>query len=361
MSSTIWLLLYLAPLLGLTAAVFAWLGWKWRGDDAAKATGTTDNVARLAEAQEIREALEAGSTSAESTAVTATDEINQLREETARELRSLRDELAAAQNATRLSEENAAKSGEAARALEEEASRLLQDLETLRAERNQANADLQAARAELAQLRTQAPTPSIPSESAPEPAQEDVPAVVKPKRKRPTAAKPRTPAKPAGVSLLDKVSSLVGQLAEHQSSVAALTQERDDWQRRVVKLESATPADPAGAALARRSLSDSNERLSTATAEIDRLQNQARVLHQAREQSSALKGESDDLTKIKGIKKVISEQLHAHGIHTWKQIALWNDDELRAFSELLAFKNRAVREKWKEQARALHEAAHGPL
>ena len=37
------------------------------------------------------------------------------------------------------------------------------------------------------------------------------------------------------------------------------------------------------------------------------------------------------------------------------------EEELRGFSELLAFKNRAVREKWREQARALHEAAHGPL
>ena len=33
----------------------------------------------------------------------------------------------------------------------------------------------------------------------------------------------------------------------------------------------------------------------------------------------------------------------------------------KAFSELLAFKNRASRDNWREQARQLHEATHGPL
>ena len=61
----------------------------------------------------------------------------------------------------------------------------------------------------------------------------------------------------------------------------------------------------------------------------------------------------DDLTKIKGIKGVLSDQLHALGIRTWKQIAEWNDDDLRAFSELLAFKNRAARDHWQEQAKLL--------
>ena len=36
MSSLLWLLLYLAPLLGLTAALFAWFGWQWRGSDMQK-------------------------------------------------------------------------------------------------------------------------------------------------------------------------------------------------------------------------------------------------------------------------------------------------------------------------------------
>ena len=50
---------------------------------------------------------------------------------------------------------------------------------------------------------------------------------------------------------------------------------------------------------------------------------------------------------------MLSDQLHALGIRTWRQIAEWNDDDLRAFSELLAFKNRATRDHWQEQARLL--------
>jgi predicted flap endonuclease-1-like 5' DNA nuclease len=110
------------------------------------------------------------------------------------------------------------------------------------------------------------------------------------------------------------------------------------------------------------SLADSETRLQSTAQEIERLKNQARVLQRVTENAAALAGTpDDDLTRIKGIKNVISEKLRAHGIRTWRQIAQWNDEELSAFSEILAFKNRATREQWKEQARALHEAAHGPL
>ncbi len=96
--------------------------------------------------------------------------------------------------------------------------------------------------------------------------------------------------------------------------------------------------------------------------EIQRLENQTRVLLRVEKAAPELaEVPDDDLTQIKGIKGVISEQLRAHGIRTWKQIALWDESEQRAFSELLAFKNRASREQWQEQARALHEAAHGLL
>ena len=109
-------------------------------------------------------------------------------------------------------------------------------------------------------------------------------------------------------------------------------------------------------------MTDSEKRLHETTTEIDRLQKQRLVLRRAEEKAAALAAvPDDDLTQIKGIKKVINEQLHVHGIRTWRQIALWDEEELRVFSELQAFKNRASREKWQEQARALHEAAHGPL
>lgn len=170
--------------------------------------------------------------------------------------------------------------------------------------------------------------------------------------------KPRTTKKKAATSTAhnaqEKLAQIETALAPQLAVLAALTQERDDWQRRVTTLESKTPPDLAGLGLSRRSLASSAERLSEAQAAVESLQNQQRALHKTIQQTADLAGQpDDDLTKIKGIKGVLSEQLHALGIRTWHQIAEWNDDDLRAFSELLAFKNRATRDHWQEQAKKL--------
>jgi hypothetical protein len=57
MSSFLWLLLYLAPLLGLTAAVFGWFGWQWRGRDMQQRIKELE--ARLNEARPQEEELPA--------------------------------------------------------------------------------------------------------------------------------------------------------------------------------------------------------------------------------------------------------------------------------------------------------------
>lgn len=336
MSSALWLLLYLAPLLGLTAAVFGWFGWHWRG--------TSQPQPR----PEPEPEPPPTATPLENTA-----DADQLAEQTAGELLALRAELETARNEARQSQIATTKARETAQSLETAAAKHLQDLDLLRGERDQAAAELKAAQTELAALRARLEETG----AAPAPAEPAAPPA-KPKRKRAAPAK----SKPATGSIQDRLAALVNELSQHQSTVSALTQERDDWQRQVARLAEKTPADPAGLGLARRSLADSEARLQTASTEIDRLQTQARVLHQADAIAATLDGvPDDDLTQIKGIKKVINAQLHACGIRTWRQIARWSDTELRVFSDLLAFKNRATREKWQEQARALHEAAHGPL
>ncbi|MDZ4405447.1 hypothetical protein [Prosthecobacter sp.] len=344
MSSTLWLLLYLAPLLGLTAAVFAWFGWHWRGSDMQK---------------QLKE-LETPIDNTRNTLHHA--EAHARHEQTENELRTLRDDLKSARAETLRCEDETAKARETALALETEVAKLLRNLDHLRTERDhlrterdQTTTALTTAQAELDHLRSSLP---IAQEAAPVslPIGTEVPA--KPKRKRTTPAKPKTTAPAGPTTLREKIAALETRLAAELSSIATLTQERDDWQRRISKLEGKTPADPAGLRLARRSLADSEKRLLTATSEVERLQNQTRVLHRTEEKAAALAHvPDDDLTQIKGIKKVISEQLRAHGIRTWRQIAQWDDDELRAFSELLAFKSRATREQWKEQAHALHETA----
>lgn len=334
MSSLIWLLLYLAPLLGLTAALFAWLGWQWRGSDMKKRSD--ELTAQLNTANEaLREAETARAAALEKAATTTAAPAVQ---ETAAadKLKALQEELKSAHSESRLRQEEAAKAQETAQALKTEMARLLAELDHLRAAHSSAQAEIESLR------------------SAPPAVEASEPSPAKPKRKRSTTAKAKVPAG----TLREKITALESQLLSQQAGLAALSQERDDWQRRLSQPE----ADPASLDIARRSLADSEKRLVSATSEMERLQNQMRVLLRVEETNAAHADvPDDDLTQIKGIKKIISEQLRAHGIRTWRQIALWNEDEQRAFSELLAFKNRATREQWQEQARALHEAAHGPL
>ena len=350
MSSFLWLLLYLAPLLGVTAALFAWFGWQWRGSDMQKRID--ELAAQIDNAQTALRQAEARHADALSTA-SATSEAPAPHDPAAAvELQALRDHLKSAHAEVLLRQDEAAKAHESALALETEMARLLADLERLQAAHN-------SAQAELASLRSARPAAEV-VEEVPAPAEAAAPA--KPKRKRTTPAKPKAANAAPTATLREKITTLESQLSAYQTGLATLTQERDDWQRRISKLEGHSPADPAGLALAHRSLADSEKRLATATSEIERLQNQTRVLLRV-EQATAADADvpDDDLTQIKGIKKIISDQLRAHGIRTWRQIAQWNEDEQRAFSELLAFKNRSTREQWRQQARSLHEAAHGPL
>ena len=341
MSSLFWLLLYLAPLLGITAALFAWFGWQWRGSDMQKRMDELTAQIDLAQAA-LRQAETDRATAQAASAAPAPQD-----PAVAAELQTLRGDLKSAQNEARLHQDQAAKANEAAQALKTEMARLLADLEHLRAAHT-------SAQTELENLRRPAPAAV---EAAPAPA-EAAEAPARPKRKRSTPAK----LKPATSTLREKITALEGQLSTHQTGLATLAQERDDCLRHITQLEGQTPADTAGQRPARRSLADIEKRLSIATAEIERLRIQTQVLRRVEEGESALLTvPDDDLTQIKGIKKIISEQLRAHGIRTWRQIAQWNEDEQRAFSELLALKNRAVREQWQQQARALHEAAHGPL
>jgi len=62
----------------------------------------------------------------------------------------------------------------------------------------------------------------------------------------------------------------------------------------------------------------------------------------------------DDLTKIKGIGLVIAKRLNQLGYHRFDQIAGWKRADIKAVTEQLSFKGRIERDRWVEQARALH-------
>lgn len=74
---------------------------------------------------------------------------------------------------------------------------------------------------------------------------------------------------------------------------------------------------------------------------------------------TAAPASSDDLAQIKGVASVLAGRLNEFGIHTYKQIALWSDENVREFSRLLAAKDRINREMWVEQSRELHFQKYG--
>jgi predicted flap endonuclease-1-like 5' DNA nuclease len=296
MSATLWFLLEFTALLAAAAVVFTWLGWFWGRRGAPQPESPAPDPALPARIAE----LEA--------------EKQSLLENSAQQLQQHREQLEALRAEHRESRQNAEKR--------------LQDLQTAfsaqKAETDALREKLAQAETSLRELESRPIAPPAPQPAAPPP---------------PPAAKPAAPQ-----------TELFPQLG----TLAALVQERDAWQRRVTALESKTPRDPAGLALARRSLEGSQKRLDEAQSAAAAVESRKRVLQKALEQAAQLPpGAEDDLTRIKGIKKVLRDKLHAHGIRTFRQIADWTEEDLHAFSEILAFKNRATRDKWQEQAREL--------
>lgn len=61
----------------------------------------------------------------------------------------------------------------------------------------------------------------------------------------------------------------------------------------------------------------------------------------------------DDLTRISGVGQVISGKLNEIGVYCFRQIAEWNDYNVREFNKRLAFSGRIQREEWINQSKKL--------
>ena len=71
-------------------------------------------------------------------------------------------------------------------------------------------------------------------------------------------------------------------------------------------------------------------------------------------------GGPDDLTSIRGIGPTLERILFENGIYHFRQIAAWNEKEVRWINRTIGFRGRVEREHWIEQARALAKPAHPP-
>ena len=64
---------------------------------------------------------------------------------------------------------------------------------------------------------------------------------------------------------------------------------------------------------------------------------------------------TDDLTKIKGIGRVLEGKLHGLGVTTFRQIAEFSAADIDRINAVLDFPGRIEREQWVEQAKAIVE------
>lgn len=354
MEGFLWLLIQMALLLLAAAVVFFMLGWRWRGQNAKREIAFLDaridaDSAALNVAQNQRDAalshdqmLRAIQTKMEADLREANDHRRNLE----RELIRVHDELKSA----RRDSEQDKKDLSAARA----------SLQPAKTEINDLKAQLESLQRKQTRLQQTLIKKHAETKTS-ETIKESLDAILKPtnkvnKTRIPATATPRKTrisVKPTAnaQATLDR---LTNEIAAHQTLLTALRQEHDDWQRRVSRLREKA-SDPTGLGLAIKSLQRSEVQVAKAQTTLDRVQRQQLALRHALEQA-ARQTQEDDLTKIKGIKGVLNARLNAYGIRTFQQIASWTDSDVETFSELLAFKDRAKRDQWVQQAQALLKA-----
>ena len=266
---------------------------------------------------------------------------------------------------------------------EDLASRRLNELEQLAKEKTESEALLKARIAELeartAEVAAPPPVRSVQLPKPPLPLAEVLAAPVDetlgsfPPAPEAAARKPVkeslfddasvTSFAPEAPSLVDARATLAGleqELQEKDQLIEVLTAEQA---KRTEDLESVRHSSPEGLHDKLHGVEKAAHmaaaRLNAANSERERSRRQVRALTRSLALAAEYADQADDLTRIKGIKGGISQQLHAFGIFTYRQIVAWDAEDMLAFSELLAFKNRLHRDKWQEQARALMEAKYG--
>ncbi len=368
MEGFLWLITQMTLLLTAAAVVFLWLGWRWRAQDARKqeAVLNTRIDAETSSARSAQEDRDAARTKDHLHLATQTKleadlmEANDHRRNLERELIRVHDDL-------KIAKRDADQRAEDASAAKAELVPVQNEVTKLSTELSQTQRDKARLEKEVVELRGRSVVvEAAPVEATTAPAGKAVEPsapVTKPKRVRKTPAEPKPAAEPkpkvpkakkSAKAIVDAqitLTKLDSDLTAKQTLLNAVRLEQEEWQRRVATLRE-KGKDPAGLGLAQKSLARAESDVGAATHAVAHLQHQQTALQHSLEQAATITQE-DDLTQIKGIKAVLKDQLHAFGVRSFQQIAAWTDDDVEAFSELLAFKDRAKRDEWVRQAQEL--------
>lgn len=330
MDGFFWLVSQMILLLTAAAVVFFVLGWRWRARSAGPVMQVSGPDVQAPEPPPPVETGEVPAAAPDARLQADLQEANDHRRNLERELIRVHEELKAARRDAGQNQQDVVQA-------KAEAKRLAARNEELEKEKSRLEK-------EVARLQA-APTAEAPA-AVPE-------AVAKPARpsKKARSIPVKTSASKPVADALSTLARLENDIQAREMLVTALRQELQDWRRKVASLRE-KGGDPAGLGLARKSLERVEEQVGEAAASLLQLQHQQASLSHSVKQAGALDQE-DDLTRIKGIKSVLRDQLHAFGIRSFRQIAEWTDADVEAFSQLLSFKDRARRDQWVRQAREL--------
>lgn len=326
MQGFLWLLLQMSLLLLAAAVVFFWLGWHWRGQNAH---------ARIAD---LNKQIDAESRAAETARKECEAALEQLRGAQHREASELKE------------------AQDRQRGLEREILRLSDDLKA-------AQSSIRA-KVEVATVASEPiAAPSAPSlepevASAPSSPETALPILATPaiKEARPKKLTSAAAKGTKAITARNTLKRLEKSVAQQETLIEKLREKRDEWQMRLTVLKA--QKDAAGLKVATKNLKTSNTQLDQAAETIRSQQNQIRAL--TRNLETPVSGTEDDLTRIKGIKPSLQEQLHTFGIQSYRQLAEWNDEDIHAFADLLSVKKRGDLDRWRIEARELVAAKTAP-
>jgi predicted flap endonuclease-1-like 5' DNA nuclease len=162
----------------------------------------------------------------------------------------------------------------------------------------------------------------------------------------------------------ERVARLEARVVALEGETARLTKDRDE--RVTASIRATGVIETLRAELRDRDhrfqalLQDRRRAVEANLQEIARLRDELARAEADRSEAPGNGGPPDDLKRIHGIGPAMERLLHQRGVTSFREIALWTDEDIdRISADLGAFHDRIRRDGWVEQARRHHLARHG--
>jgi predicted flap endonuclease-1-like 5' DNA nuclease len=160
--------------------------------------------------------------------------------------------------------------------------------------------------------------------------------------------------------LEERLQRTLDRVAQLEVSLRGLETARDAAEARVTNLENTLRAADAEHDEIESRLQDVEARLLAEQEAHRRAQIRVMELTRQPKPERVPRERRDDLKEIVGVGPALERLLHRHGVHTFRQVALWTRQDIRRVdASLHEFHGRIRRDHWVQQARTLHRRRHG--